>query len=94
MTPAPSGACGQGRTTFGQQTTYSTDGGGDTGCADADDVTGDLVLSQSETTYDAGGRAILSVSRERMHDATGTGALGSVTSGGVNAGRDVALPRS
>lgn len=62
-------------------TVYNTDGGGDSGYSDADDVTGDLVLSQVETTYDAGSRAILSVSRERMHTASGTGALGSVSSG-------------
>ncbi len=58
-------------------TVYSTDGGGDSGYSDADDVTGDIVLSQSETTYDAGGRAILSVTRERMHTASATGALGT-----------------
>lgn len=58
-------------------TVYSTDGGGDSGYSDADDVTGDIVLSQGETTYDAGGRAILSVTRERMHTATATGALGT-----------------
>ena len=50
-------------------------GGGDSGYSDTGNVTGDIVLSQSETTYDAG--KVLSVlSRERFHDASGTGALG------------------
>jgi RHS repeat-associated protein len=56
-------------------TAYTTDGGGDTGYADADDVTGDMVLSQSESTYDADGNVLLSVQRDRAHTATGTGAL-------------------
>jgi len=40
---------GAGRT----KKTFTTDGGGDTGWSDADDVTGDNVLSQSENHYDA-----------------------------------------
>jgi len=62
-------------------TTYVTDGGGDSTWSDAGNVTGDSVLSQSELTYDADGNAILSVSRERFHDASGTGALGTPSSG-------------
>ena len=65
-------------------TTYTSDGGGDSGWADADDVTGDIVLSQSEIQYDAVGNVLLNTSRERFHDATGTGALGTPSSG-VNA---------
>lgn len=61
--------------------TYATDGGGDTGYADADDMTGDAVLTQTETTYDANGNPILTAARERFHDASGTGALGSPSSG-------------
>ncbi len=61
-------------------TVYSSDGGGDSGYSDADDVSGDTVLSQSETTYDADGRTILRVTRERFHDATDTGALGNPAS--------------
>ena len=60
---------------------YVTDGGGDMGYADAFGVTGDTVLSQSEVFYDAAGNVISTIGRERFHDATGTGALGSPTSG-------------
>lgn len=56
---------------------YATDGGGDTGYADADDVTGDVVLEQVETSYDAAGRVIRTTTRQRHHDATGTGSLAS-----------------
>ncbi len=65
-------------------TSFVTDGGGDTTWADAGNVTGDTVLSQSEMTYNADSNVILSVDRQRFHDATGTGALGTPTSG-VNA---------
>lgn len=43
--------------------------------ADADDVTGDSIFEQSETTYDVAGNAILVTSRSRLHDATGSGEL-------------------
>ena len=56
---------------------YQTDGGGDSGYGDADDVTGDTVLSQAERTYDASGNVLTTVTRGRFHDASGTGALGS-----------------
>jgi hypothetical protein len=55
---------------------YVTDGGGDSGYSDADDVSGDTVLSQSEPSYDAGGRVEMTVAKERFHDETVTGALG------------------
>ncbi|MDB5295746.1 MAG: repeat-associated core domain protein, partial [Phycisphaerales bacterium] len=55
---------------------YSTDGGGDAGWADADDVAGDAVLEQAEYAYDADGNAVLTTARQRFHDATATGALG------------------
>lgn len=51
---------------------YVTDGGGDSGYSDADDVTSDNVLSQSEFTYDSNGNITLIVGRERFHDETGT----------------------
>jgi YD repeat-containing protein len=54
---------------------YITDGGGDLSWADADDVNGDIVLSQVETTYDRNGNAIFLTSKERFHNASGTGAL-------------------
>ena len=60
---------------------YTTDGGGDSAYADAGNVTGDIVLSQSETTYDIGGRVLLTTSRERFHDETATGPLGTPTTG-------------
>ena len=60
---------------------YATDGGGDAGWADALTVTGDTVLSQSETQYDASGNAVLAVTRERLPGASGTGSLGTPSSG-------------
>ena len=43
--------------------------------AEADDVTGDTILEQTETTFDAAGNVLLVTSRQRRHDATGTGEL-------------------
>jgi uncharacterized delta-60 repeat protein/RHS repeat-associated protein len=57
--------------------TYTTDGGGDSGYSDADDVTGDKVFEQVENTFDANGNVILSLDRQRDHDETATGSLGS-----------------
>lgn len=68
---------GVGRTT----TSYTSDGGGDSGYSDADDVTSDIVLNQIEYTYDEDGKVLKVLSRERFHDASGTGALGSPSSG-------------
>src|SRR5262249_5984839 len=68
---------GLGRTTK----SYVTDGGGDATYADAGNVTGDAVLSQTEPTYDIGGRTLMVTSKERFHDETGTGALGTPTTG-------------
>jgi RHS repeat-associated protein len=66
----------------GRQTVeYQTDGGGDSGYADASTVTGDAVLQQVEAAYDADGNAILTTTRERFHDETGTGALGTPSTG-------------
>ncbi len=45
----------------------------------ANDVSTDTVVEQSETAYDRGGNAILATRRERLPDATGTGALGTVS---------------
>ncbi len=56
---------------------YVTDGGGDTAYADASTVTGDVVLSQWEATYDANSNVILTTNRDRFHDETATGALGT-----------------
>ncbi len=61
---------------------YTMDGGGDGGYADADDVTGDLVLTQTEcTVYDARGNTLTVTVRERFHDATGTGAASAPRAG-------------
>lgn len=60
---------------------YITDGGGDSGYSDADDVTGDIVLEQTELTHDASGNVLTTTTRQRFHDASGTGALGSPSSG-------------
>jgi RHS repeat-associated protein len=51
--------------------------------ASATTLANSVVMEQSETTYDAGGNAILTTSRQRFHDAspTATGALGTPTSG-------------
>jgi YD repeat-containing protein len=57
---------GAGRTTA----VYTTDGGGDSGWSDADDVTGDAVLEQTEYTYDADGNVILTTTRQRFDDET------------------------
>jgi RHS repeat-associated protein len=62
-------------------TTYTTDGGGDAGWADAGNVTGDVVLEQVEYAYDADGNVLEATTRQRFHDETGTGALGTPTSG-------------
>ncbi len=58
---------------------FTTDGGGDTSWADAGTVTGDVVLSQMETQYDANSNAILVTSRERFHDEATTGELAGPT---------------
>ena len=44
-------------------------------------MTGDTVLDQAEFTYDASGNVLSTVTRERFHDASGTGALGTPASG-------------
>jgi RHS repeat-associated protein len=61
--------------------TYLTDGGGDSGYEDAGNVTDDTVLSQMEYTYDDNGNVIETVDRERTSDASGTGELGTATTG-------------
>ena len=60
---------------------YSTDGGGDTVYTDAYDVTGDAVLQQVENTYDSNSHVVLVTAKQRFHDETGTGALGTASTG-------------
>lgn len=43
--------------------------------------TGDTVLEQAERTYGASGNVLTTTTRLRFHDASGTGALGSPSSG-------------
>ena len=62
-------------------TVYTTDGGGDSAYADASTVTGDAVLEQTEITFDAADNVQLVTTRQRFHDETGTGALGTPSSG-------------
>jgi RHS repeat-associated protein len=62
-------------------TSYVTDGGGDSGYSDADDVTGDKVLEQYESAYDASGNILSQTVRQRNHDETGTGTLGTSSTG-------------
>ncbi|MDB5306429.1 MAG: hypothetical protein JWO38_631, partial [Gemmataceae bacterium] len=71
---------GAGRTT----TSYTTDGAGGTTYAAAGSVSSDHVLTQTEMTYDADGNPIETITRDRFNTATGTGALGTPTTG-VNA---------
>jgi RHS repeat-associated protein len=66
---------GAGRVTV----SYVSDGGGDSTWADAGNVTGDKVLSQTETQYDADGSPIQVTDRERFDNTTATGALGNPT---------------
>jgi hypothetical protein len=47
----------------------------ETSYADALTVTGDTILKQVETTWDAGGHATQRTIRRRLHNATGTGEL-------------------
>jgi RHS repeat-associated protein len=68
---------GAGRTTKA----YMTDGGGDSAYADASTVTGDAVLEQAEVTYDADGNVLQATTRQRFHDETGTGDLGTPSTG-------------
>jgi RHS repeat-associated protein len=58
---------------------YQTDGASGTSWTNAGSVTGDNVLSQTDTQYDADGNVILTTDRERFHNETATGALGNAT---------------
>ncbi len=60
---------------------YASDGGSDSGWSDADDVTSDNVLEQVEFAYDSGSNVILTTTKQHFHDDTGTGELGTVSSG-------------
>ncbi len=55
-------------------------GFGDTTYADPVNVSADTILEQYETTYDDGSNALSTLSRQRYHDTSGTGPLGSPSS--------------
>jgi YD repeat-containing protein len=59
----------------------TTDGAGGTTWATAGSITNDTVLEQVQTVYDTDNNVIETIDRQRFHNATGTGALGSPTSG-------------
>jgi len=42
-------------------------------------VTGDAVLTQSETQYDADSNVTMVITKDRFHDETATGELGNAT---------------
>ncbi len=62
-------------------TEYTSDGGSGTDWNAANTVSGDTLLEQVETTYDADSNVIETIDRQRFHNATGTGPLGTPTSG-------------
>ena len=56
--------------------TYYTDGASGTSWTAAGSVTGDNVLEENQTQYDANGNPILDITRQRFDNETATGALG------------------
>jgi len=58
---------------------YTTDGAG--GRSNSFSVKSDNVLQQVETAHDNDGNALLVTTRQRFHDETSTGALGTPTTG-------------
>jgi RHS repeat-associated protein len=60
---------------------YTTDGAGGTTWAAAGSAANDTVLEQRQTVYDSDSNVIETIDSQRFHNATGTGALGSPTSG-------------
>ncbi|MGA2502327.1 MAG: hypothetical protein ABSH20_31680, partial [Tepidisphaeraceae bacterium] len=72
-------------------TSYITDGGGDAAPGtsgnwfDAGNVSGDIVLQETDDQYDADGNLIFQIDRQRFDDATATGALGDPSSTGSTA---------
>jgi YD repeat-containing protein len=60
---------------------YSTDGSSGTSWAGASSVANDTVLEQTQTVYDGDGNVVETIDSQRFHNATGTGPLGTPTSG-------------
>jgi RHS repeat-associated protein len=59
----------------------TTDGAGGVTWVAASSVANDTVLEQTQTVYDADGNPIETIDRQRFHNATGAGALGTPTTG-------------
>src|SRR5581483_8067460 len=59
---------------------YTTDGAGGTTWSAAASVTNDTVLEQEQSIYDNDGNVIETIDRQRFHNTTGTGPLGTPTS--------------
>jgi RHS repeat-associated protein len=60
---------------------YTTDGAGGTTWAAAGGVSSDTVLEQTQTVYDGDSNVTETIAKQRFHNASGSGALGSPTSG-------------
>ena len=58
---------------------YTTNGGSGTTWAEATSVSSDIVLEQTEMTYDGDDNVILTTTRERFHNETATGPLANAT---------------
>ncbi len=60
---------------------YTTDGAGGSTWTAAGSVANDTVLEQTQTVYDADNNTIETIGKQRFHNASGSGPLGSPTSG-------------
>ena len=62
---------------------YQTDGGSGTSYTDAGEITGDAVLTQTQTKYDGDGNVIETITSDRFNtdSTTAAGALGTRSSG-------------
>ena len=58
--------------------TFLLGGDNDSAYADADDVTGDIVLEENQTAYDADGRVVMQVNIQRFHDDDSAGTTGAL----------------
>jgi RHS repeat-associated protein len=60
---------------------YSTDGAGDSTWNDANSVTSNYVLTQTETQYDGNSNPVFMITRERFHSEMNPGPLGTTSTG-------------
>ena len=56
--------------------TFLLGGDNDSAYADADDVTGDIVLEENQTVYDSDGKVVMQVNIQRFHDDDSAGTTG------------------